>query len=343
MVPTPEELLKEPEADKNYLTELINKALDGFRLYNIITSAIELGIFDLLKTPKSLKDLREKLNCKEKLLRIFCEVLCELKLLERTEEGYVDSKISLEFLTEDSFYSQKIFIENLKYNMILWNSLLRILKEGPIKREPNRFFSERAIHSLAQNCKLGELQKTVKIVSELKEFRDARKLLDLGGGHGLYAIAFTAINKNLQAFVFDLPEVVEKTKEYIKMYNAERVSVISGNFFRDDIGENYDIIFSSYNPGGKKADLIPKIYSALNEGGIYINKQIFPQERPFSPQDLEWNFWSFEGIEKGEKIYTFKNDLTLGEYIKNLEKCGFEVFRIEKFEGDAKIIFSRKI
>ncbi|MEM2070200.1 MAG: hypothetical protein QXE86_02230, partial [Archaeoglobaceae archaeon] len=81
----------------------------------------------------------------------------------------------------------------------------------------------------------------------------------------------------------------------------------------------------------------------LNEGGIYINKQIFPQERPFSPQDLEWNFWSFEGIEKGEKIYTFKNDLTLGEYIKNLEKCGFEVFRIEKFEGDAKIIFSRKI
>ncbi|MEM0332748.1 MAG: methyltransferase dimerization domain-containing protein, partial [Archaeoglobaceae archaeon] len=120
MVPTPEELLKEPEADKNYLTELINKALDGFRLYNIITSAIELGIFDLLKTPKSLKDLREKLNCKEKLLRIFCEVLCELKLLERTEEGYVDSKISLEFLTEDSFYSQKIFIENLNYNMLLW-------------------------------------------------------------------------------------------------------------------------------------------------------------------------------------------------------------------------------
>ncbi len=343
MVPTPGDLLKEPETDKRYLEGLINDALEGFRLYHLITSAVELGIFDLLKTPKSFRDLNEKLNCNEKLLRIFCEVLCELKLLERVDEGYVDSEISLEFLTEDSFYSQKIFVENLKYNMSLWNNLLKILKEGPIKREPNRFFSERAVHSLAQNCKLGELQKTVKIISELEEFRDAKKLLDLGGGHGLYAIAFTAINKNLQAFVFDLPEVVEKTKEYIKMYNAERVSVIAGNFFRDDIGGGYDIIFSSYNPGGKKVELIPKIYSALNKRGIYINKQIFSQERPFSLQDLEWNFWSFEGIEKGEKIYTFKNDLTLGEYIKNLEKCGFEVFRIEKFEGDAKIIFSRKI
>ena len=49
----------------------------------------------------------------------------------------------------------------------------------------------------------------INIISELPEFKEARKLLDLGGGHGLYAITFTKSNPNLGAYVFDFPDVVE--------------------------------------------------------------------------------------------------------------------------------------
>jgi len=35
--------------------------------------------------------------------------------------------------------------------------------------------------------------------------------------------------------------------------------------------------------------------------------------------------WSFEGIEKGSKVYTFKNDLSFKEYLNKLEEVGFKV------------------
>ena len=33
-------------------------------------------------------------------------------------------------------------------------------------------------------------------------------MIDLGGGHGLYAIALAALNPALEAYVFDLPLVI---------------------------------------------------------------------------------------------------------------------------------------
>ncbi|RLI05987.1 methyltransferase, partial [Candidatus Bathyarchaeota archaeon] len=239
--------------------------------------------------------------------------------------------LSETYLTKDSPFSQQFFIKNTTKMVELWRNLPEILKKGPVKFNITEFFKERVVHSLAQNTLSGELQKTVEIVSSLPEFKTAKKLLDLGGGHGLYAIAFSILNKNLQAFVFDLPGVVEQTKEYLKKYGVERVHVIPGNFFVDDFGKDYDIIFSSYNPGGKKLELIPKIYSSLKDGGLYINKQYFPDKLEKDKTillDLEWCLWVFDKEEKGDRIYSFKNDATMDEYLEALENIGFKVLKI---------------
>ncbi len=340
-----EELLKLPEVDVDYFTNLLREALNGIRVYSILISALELGLFDTLKVPKGIDELADELKCDKKLLLLLCKILCKLKLLSERDGKFVNTNLSMELLTSDSFYSQRFFIENTRGVLNLWTNLLRILREGAIKRNPSEFFAEKAIHSLAQYSLLGELQRTVKIVSSLPEFEKARKLLDLGGGHGLYAIAFTKLNLNLEAYVFDLPQVVEKTKEYIRKFKAERVKVIAGNFFTDDIGSGYDIVFSSYNPGGKNPRLIPKIYSSLNEGGIYINKQVFRDDKEISLLDLEWNLWRFEGIEKGDKAYTFKNDLSFKEYLKRLEDIGFKVLDVVYFDEEmgTRMIIAKKV
>ena len=144
--------------------------------------------------------------------------------------------------------------------------------------------------------------------------------------------------------MFDLPQVVEKTKEYIKKFGCDRVKVIAGNFLNDDIGKNYDIVFSPYNPGGKNPDLISKIYSSLNEGGLYINKQVFRDDKEISLLDLEWNLWNFEGIEKSSKVYTFKNDLSFKEYLNKLKEVGFKVQNVISLDEETgtKIIIAKK-
>mgnify|MGYP000082391129 CR=1 FL=1 len=322
-------LLEKPKVDSTPLFRLLNHSLDGLRCYYTLISALKLNIFEYLKTPKTLDRLSKECRCDKKLLLIFCRVLCKLRLVLRDGEKYVASSLAKTYLTKNSPFSQKFYVEDTARNVELWMNLPKILRRGPVKLKADRFFGERAVRIMAQHALCGELQKTVEIVSGLPEFMDARKLLDLGGGHGLYSIAFTKINPKLKAYVFDLPKVTEKTRQYIRMFKARRVYTISGNFFKDDFGDGYDIIFSSYNPGGKKISLIPKIYRSLKKGGLYINKQIFPDKCSNNPLlDLEWNLWVFDGMEKGEKIYSFKDDTGIDEYLKRLEKAGFKILNV---------------
>lgn len=187
--------------------------------------------------------------------------------------------------------------------------------------------------------------------------KKAKRLLDLGGGHGLYAIAFTKLNPNLKAYVFDFPDVLEHTKKNIKKFNAERVEAIPGNFFTDDIGKGYDIVFFAYNPGGKNPTLVPKIHSSLKNGGLFINKHVFycKEEGSKNPLlDIEWSMIAWTGVKKRKRIYSFEGDLTFKDYIELLEKY-FSILKIidsPEFAGyplsklgdalDAKIIVAKK-
>lgn len=331
-----------PDIDPEHFMQILRESMDGFRRYFVLYHAVKMGIFDALRKPKKIEELANELNCDVELLYIFCNVLENLGLLRKTEAKYVNSKLAETFLDSNSFYSQNLFVETTFENLKLWFRLPEILKNGRVVRN-SEFFAKNAIHSLAQNALLGELQKTVKIVSSLPEFRNAKKLLDLGGGHGLYAIAFVLMNENLHAYVFDLPDVVEETRKYIKKFNAERVYTIAGNFFTDSLGSGYDVVFSSYNPGGKKAELIPKIHSCLNTGGIYINKQYFWDKNAIlTLSDLEWNLWTFKGFEKDKKLYTFRGDLGLKEYLRELKNTGFDVIKILDFESGSKMIISKR-
>ena len=247
-------------------------------------------------------------------------------------------------------------LKNLKKGFQLWEKLEDILKNGPVRINEEKFFED-FIHSHASEALCRELQRTVNIIAEIPEFKRAKKLLDLGGGHGLYAIAFTKLNPNLKACIYDFPDVIEDTKTYIKKFNADRVEVIPGNFFRDDIGDGYDVAFLSYNPGGKNPDLVPKVHSSLNDGGLFISKHAFYHERESSKNplmDIEWNLTSFEDVKKGKKIYSFEGDLTFEEYIELLKKYfsvvkiidapDFAGYPLSKFGDtlDSKIVVAKK-
>ncbi|WP_269849642.1 methyltransferase [Methanosarcina horonobensis] len=75
------------------------------------------------------------------------------------------------------------------------------------------------------------LQETVRVVRENVDFTNVKKLLDLGGGHGLYAIAFSKLNEDLQAFVFDLPPVTKETRYFIKKIWSFKGGCNSGGLF----------------------------------------------------------------------------------------------------------------
>ncbi|WP_292379022.1 class I SAM-dependent methyltransferase [Methanosarcina sp. UBA289] len=392
------ELMQKPDIDSDRFFKLIDSSIQGLKEYRLIISALELGIFEALKTPLSSRDLAEKLGCDPLLMPHFCEALYNLGLLDRFEEGafeeegnvlskekaekrdldsegrcgyksedeseekseeksesqiqsggarngtavYLVSELSAAYLLESSPFSQQHYLAGRLKNVELWNRLPQIMKTGPEIFEKGTYFQE-VVHSMAENARCGMLQETVKIVTEHVEFEKVKKLLDLGGGHGLYAIAFAKLNEKLRAFVFDLPPVTEKTKEFIEEYGASNVGIIPGDFFKEEIGDEYDLIFSSFNPGGKVPSLIPKLAEALNPGGIFVTRQM-PDEKMESSSllSLDWNLWTFEGVKKGGSGYSFENSIPFTEYIGMIGNYGLEVFHQLDMKDGSRIVFARK-
>jgi hypothetical protein len=339
----PGDLVEVPGTREENPLVFIEEALRGLRLYQTVSAALELGIFEAFQTPGATLSVAQDLGCNEHLLGLLCNTLVSQGLLVKVDDQYVDSDFSRKFFLRDAPFTQIHAMAFMNHTARTWMKLSAIVKEGPLEFEREQFFRDLVIPSMADAARCGMVQRTVAIVAELPEFYKAKRLLDLGGGHGLYAIAFGALNPDLEAVVFDLPQVTEKTLEYIQMYGVGNVGVMPGNFFTDPLGEGYDIIFSSSNPGGRDIALIPKIAAALNVGGLFINKQPAEDAGEDPLLNLDWNLWTFKGIQKRQRRYTFENSASLDEYSRHLERSCLKIVRTVEMADSSRMTIAQKM
>jgi demethylspheroidene O-methyltransferase len=74
-------------------------------------------------------------------------------------------------------------------------------------------------------------------------FRDVKRLLDVGGGHGAFLRHIGTAWPHLALGLFDLPEVAETGARVLgDALGAARVTAHSGNFFSDSIPQGYDMV-----------------------------------------------------------------------------------------------------
>lgn len=358
------ELMDIPTVGVDRFVKTMENSTRGLKEYRLIFTALELEVFEALKTPLQAGELAEKIGLDSVLVPHFCEALVSLGLLDRFEEiveeertekegeetvekstflpRYVNSELTATYLLKESQFSQQQYLSEMSRNAALWARLPELMKNGPVVVDKGPFFWE-IISCMAENTRCGLLQETVRKVMENVDLGKVRKLLDMGGGHGLYSIAFAKMNEHLKAFVFDLPQVTIKTKQYIEKYGASNVDVIPGDFFKDELGTGYDLIFSSFNPGGKAPELIPKIASALNDGGVFVTLQVPDENTKSDPLfSLDWNLWTFEDTKKGSTGYCFENSVPFNEYIGMLGDYGLEVFRTLDMKEGSRMVFAKK-
>ncbi|ABR54400.1 conserved hypothetical protein [Methanococcus vannielii SB] len=316
------------------IDKIVLDAYFGAQKFYFLKAAIELKIFDELLEKKTVEEISSKLKIDYVLTELILKALYKMNLLifDEGTNSYKNTIASENYLKTDTDYSKVYSIIASLKNIERWTNLSETLK-NECKNElvEGSFFPE-IIKRMANDCKCWELQKTVEYISKLPEFKSAKKLLDVAGGHGLYAIGLSLINENLNAHVFDLPDVTVETNKFIEKYGAKNVETISGNFFKDEFNKDYDVIFSSYNPGGKNPEIAKKIYDSLKTGGIFVTKQAFPNESTKLSDilnNIEWNFNNFSNVKKGVSRYTFKGDLSFENYILYLKELGFEIIDVK--------------
>lgn len=331
-----------PGPDTTDPAALLEETLSGHRKFQVLATACRLGIFTQCATPRSVNELCTTLSLLPPITELFLEALVAQQLLVKDGENFRNSSYADQYLNSASPYCLQDQV-NLQIHLAgLWNTLEDALKSGPRMYNAKDWFSDLVIPAMAVNARCGILQKTVRLVSAQPEFPSAKMLLDIGGGHGFYTIAFCQQNPSLNGVIFDLPGVLPATRRYIDQYKADRVSCVPGNFFTDPLGEGFDIVFSSSNPGGKAPSLIPKIHDALKPGGLFINKQGNDTVMTDPLQDLEWNLWTVEGMQKSPRQYSFSYSLSFSDYNKRLSEEGFTVREVIPLTDQATMTIARK-
>ncbi|MCE5298906.1 MAG: acetylserotonin O-methyltransferase [Methanoregulaceae archaeon] len=330
------DFLKEPEEPPEHFFSLVDNGMHGLIRFAALHTAISLYLFDHLeKGSRTPGELSLATGIDEERLAPLLGVLTHSGVLINKKDRYKNSLLASTYLVSESPYCQKSHIhKNAVFLEKIWSCLPERMIGEPLVFTREEFFGDLALPAMAENALTGRLQRTVSEISGMPEFASAKKMIDLGGGHGLYAIALSALNPGLDAYIFDYPHITVLAERYIRQFHAARVYTIPGNFFSDDIGSGYDLILSSSNPSGKSVELLPKIVGALNEGGLFVNVQSDDSDRNDAYHALEWQLWTLDNEEKGKGRYSREKPFMTMEYRTEMSGAGLRVVLEKQIKDD---------
>lgn len=342
--------ITDPPVDPRLFFELLDNALRGLRGFYLLNAAVDIGIFDACQSPVREEELAEIIGADPDMCSILCEALVSIGLLMKSDHTVANTPVSSTYLVTTSPYTQVHYIRQVaRLGHDLWASLRGIVRNGPVEYNREEFFREYSLPAMAENAVSGRLQEVTRAVTRLQGFDQVRRVLDLGGGHGLYAIALAVQRPDIEAWVFDLPDVVQLAGVYIARHQVQNVHLMPGDFFRDSFGEDYDLILSSSNPSGKSIGLLSKISRALRDRGYFVNIQSPGGVPPDPLQSLEYRLWTFPGVDKLKAAGTKEQPFMTNEYRDAMQECNLEIIGEMDIRDDyhrdtwVRMVISRKI
>jgi predicted O-methyltransferase YrrM len=267
----------------------IQKIASGFREARILLSAIDLGIFTALADSKLTSTrVAEKIGTDPGATDRLMNSLCVLGLLVKHGEDFENTPAASTYLREDSDrYMAGLAHTSHTYHS--WGTLTDAVRSGgrvhnktPMDDPEWTEAFIAAMHNRARG-QAGEL-------AGLADLSGTKRLLDVGGGSGVFSMAFCRAEPELTAVVFDLPSVTPLTRKYIDEAGySHRISTVSGDYRSDEFGRDFDIVLFSaimhINSPDMNRDILKKAADALNPGGQILISDFFVEPGRCAPSN----------------------------------------------------------
>ncbi|PIE66554.1 MAG: methyltransferase type 12 [Desulfobacterales bacterium] len=240
--------------------------------------AVNLSVFNYTVEPKHSNDVASEIGTDPDNTELFLNALASIGLLVKKDGVFRNTELSDAFLVEGK---ETYLGDFLKFNESFLFKNADEMKTVIIKgfasheegeKENDALYSYMAMSNFARS---GSSQAVAKAIANLPEFNGFTKMLDLGGGHGLDAIATVKMHPSMAGVVFDNAAGSQAATDNICKYGMEdRMDVLTGDYLTDSIGSGYDLIFAkaALNFAGPNLEsVVRKIFDALNEGGVFVS------------------------------------------------------------------------
>jgi len=260
---------------------LIDDLITGYKRYKTLLWALDSGITEVLHREGQMEPevLVEKLEYQPDTAGLMIDALVEIGILERTGTTVNLCSFLAPYLVQDSPLYQGDSIRSSSGG--IWEKNSDPFKILPDIKEPVRKMSPEFLRTVYQHSMRGELPDITRILCARPEFQSAGKLLDIGGGHGMYSISFCQQNAGLSAIILDKPSITPFTQEMVKRYQMEdRISAVPGDMNTEIPGSGYDLVFAShvmYRLENLSSFLI-RIIQKMNPGALFISNHKFEND-----------------------------------------------------------------
>ncbi|HWE02015.1 MAG TPA: methyltransferase [Tepidisphaeraceae bacterium] len=260
--------------------------------------AAAVAHFDLFsrlnRQAMTLEEIARELKLAPRPANVLLVALRAMNLIEADADGKLyPSAIARDHLVPGGEFYMGDYVGLTSENPGVKNMVQRLVTNKPIESRPDDpgagFIFRQGIESAMDHeaparrltlALAGRARIVAPALARQLDLAGAKRLLDVGGGTGLYAIACLRANPTLRAVVWDRAEVLKVAREMADKFGvSDRIELIPGDMFTSPIPTGCDVMLLSNIlhdwdiPECQK--LIDRCAGALAPGGTLLVHDVF--------------------------------------------------------------------
>jgi predicted nicotinamide N-methyase len=268
----------------NYEELDFDKAIEGANKIILLGSALKTGLFSSLTEKKDIPSLAQELGADERALYIVLEALCAMGYVERKKDGYIIADRARPLFIEGGKDYVGGYLPHTLNKLNAWLELPQIIKGEKIgRRKPDNI-------SIFMNAMASTPDEDIReIVSHcLDKKKNAKTVLDLGGGPGKYSKVF--VNRGLKAVLLDTPETIDYVSGAFGLAAIRNLTLKKGDFTEDEVVNEFEELFDIVFMGNithiysedMNRNLLMRVGRLLNKGGMVAIEDFVRARSPYA-------------------------------------------------------------
>lgn len=238
-------------------------------------AAVKLDIFGAIADGAGTPDeVAAAIKVDPRAVGVLLNALTAMDLLRKVDGIFSNTAESRRFLVRTSPDYVGYIIGHHHHLVDGWNRLDEAVRSGQPVRGRASFEDPEVQH----NFLMGMFNLASLLAPQVAgsiDLAGRKRLLDLGGGPGTYAIHFCRQYKSLEAVVYDRPATRPFARDIISRYGLEaRIEFVAGDYLVEAVPGSYDVAWLSHILHAESprdcAALLSKIHAALTPGGLIL-------------------------------------------------------------------------
>jgi len=239
-------------------------------------AGVKLDLFTPLSAePLTAGELAGRIDCNSRGLGMLLNALAAMDLLEKNGEQFAATPFAAKFLSKSSPEYLGHIIMHHHHLVSGWAKLDQAVRSGEPVRER---ISHEEVEASRESFLMGMFNLAMLIAPMIVpqiDLSGRRRLLDLGGGPGTYAIHFCQQNPELDAVICDLPTTRSFALQTVERFGlSERIGFVAADFESEEIPGGFDVAWLSHVLHGVGpqtcATVLKKAVAALEPGGLLL-------------------------------------------------------------------------